>query len=239
MALSPHLLVVEDDRQISRLVARYLQANDCRVSTAADGREMDRVLEAGRIDLIVLDLMLPGEDGLSLCRRLRTSSQIPIVVLTAKGEDVDRILGLEMGADDYLAKPFNPRELLARIRAVLRRVPVVAEGPAGRAARAFWFLGWQLDCVLRELSNPQGTRITITGAEFDLLQVMCERHGRVLSRHQLLDLTQGRSPGPFERSVDILVSRLRRKIEADPHHPDIIKTVRSSGYLFTPTVEAS
>jgi len=239
MALSPHLLVVEDDRQISRLVARYLQANDCRVSTAADGREMDRVLEAGRIDLIVLDLMLPGEDGLSLCRRLRMSSQIPIVVLTAKGEDVDRILGLEMGADDYLAKPFNPRELLARIRAVLRRVPVVAEGPPGRAARAFWFLGWQLDCVLRELSNPQGTRITITGAEFDLLQVMCERHGRVLSRHQLLDLTQGRSPGPFERSVDILVSRLRRKIEADPHHPDIIKTVRSSGYLFTPTVEAS
>jgi two-component system, OmpR family, response regulator len=239
MAVSPHVLVVDDDRQISRLVARYLEANDCHVSIAADGREMDRVLDASRIDLIVLELMLPGEDGFSLCRRLRNSSQIPIVVLTAKGEDVDRILGLEMGADDYLAKPFNPRELLARIRAVLRRVTATADGRPGRAARMFSFLGWQLDCALRELCDPQGTRIAVTGAEFDLLQVMCERHGRVLSRHQLLDLTQGRSPGPFERSVDILVSRLRRKIEADPHHPDIIKTVRSSGYLFTPAVEAS
>jgi len=239
MSVLPHVLVVEDDRKISHLVARYLEANDCRVSIAADGREMERMLAASRIDLIVLDLMLPGEDGLSLCRRLRTSSQIPIVVLTAKCEDVDRILGLEMGADDYLAKPFNPRELLARIRAVLRRVPLAAEGLPGRAARVFSFLGWQLDCAMRVLSNPQGTRIAITGAEFDLLQVMCERHGRVLSRNQLLDLTQGRSPGPFERSVDILVSRLRRKIEADPHHPDIIKTVRSSGYLFTPAVEAS
>jgi two-component system OmpR family response regulator len=239
MSMLPHVLVVEDDRKISHLVARYLEANDCRVSIAADGREMDRALAGSRIDLIVLDLMLPGEDGLSLCRRLRMSSQIPIVVLTAKSEDVDRILGLEMGADDYLAKPFNPRELLARIRAVLRRVPLATEGPPGRAARLFRFLGWQLDCAMRELSNPQGTRIAVTGAEFDLLQVMCERHGRVLSRNQLLDLTQGRSAGPFERSVDILVSRLRRKIEADPHRPDIIKTVRSSGYLFTPAVEAS
>jgi two-component system OmpR family response regulator len=239
MSMLPHVLVVEDDRKISHLVARYLEANDCRVSIAADGREMDRALAGSRIDLIVLDLMLPGEDGLSLCRRLRMSSQIPIVVLTAKSEDVDRILGLEMGADDYLAKPFNPRELLARIRAVLRRVPPATEGPPGRAARVFCFLGWQLDCAMRELSNPQGTRIAVTGAEFDLLQVMCERHGRVLSRNQLLDLTQGRSAGPFERSVDILVSRLRRKIETDPHRPDIIKTVRSSGYLFTPAVEAS
>jgi two-component system, OmpR family, response regulator len=239
MSVLPHVLVVEDDRQISRLVARYLEANDCRVSIAADGREMDRALAASRIDLIVLDLMLPGEDGLSLCRRLRMSSQIPIVVLTAKAEDVDRILGLEMGADDYLAKPFNPRELLARIRAVLRRIPLAAEGPPGRAARVFSFLGWQLDCAMRELSNPRGTRIAITGAEFDLLQVMCERHGRVLSRRQLLGLTQGRNPGPFERSVDLLVSRLRRKIEADPQHPDIIKTVRPIGYLFRPTVEVS
>ena len=239
MSVLPHVLVVEDDRQISRLVARYLEANDYRVSTAADGREMDRALGCSRIDLIVLDLMLPGEDGLSLCRRLRESSQIPIVVLTAKGEDVDRIVGLEMGADDYLVKPFNPRELLARIRAVMRRVAVVAEGMPGRAARVFCFLGWQLDCAMRELTSPQGTQIAITGAEFDLLQVMCERHGRVLSRQQLLDLTQGRHPGPFERSVDILVSRLRRKIEVDPQRPDIIKTVRPIGYLFKPIVEAS
>src|SRR6266567_2095311 len=199
MPISPHVLVVEDDRQISRLVARYLEANDYRVSIAADGREMERALQCGRIDLIVLDLMLPGEDGLSLCRRLRESSQIPIVVLTAKGEDVDRIVGLEMGADDYLTKPFNPRELLARIRAVMRRVAIVVEESPGRVARVFCFLGWQLDCAMRELTNPEGTQIAITGAEFDLLQVMCERHGRVLSRQQLLDLTQGRSPGPFER----------------------------------------
>jgi two-component system OmpR family response regulator len=239
MPISPHVLVVEDDRQISRLVARYLEANDYRVSIAADGREMERALDCGRIDLIVLDLMLPGEDGLSLCRRLRESSQIPIVVLTAKGEDVDRIVGLEMGADDYLTKPFNPRELLARIRAVMRRVAIVVAESPGRAARVFSFLGWQLDCAMRELTNPLGTQIAITGAEFDLLQVMCERHGRVLSRQQLLDLTQGRNPGPFERSVDILVSRLRRKIEADPQRPDIIKTVRPIGYLFRPAVEAS
>jgi two-component system OmpR family response regulator len=239
MVVSPHVLVVEDDRQISRLVARYLETNDYRVSTAADGREMERALNSGRIDLIVLDLMLPGEDGLSLCRRLRKSSRIPIVVLTAKGEDVDRIVGLEMGADDYLTKPFNPRELLARIRAVMRRVEVVTEATPSRVARMFSFLGWQLDCAMRELTSPQGTQILITGAEFDLLQVMCERHGRVLSRRQLLDLTQGRNPGLFDRSVDLLVSRLRRKIEADPQHPDIIKTVRPIGYLFSPTVEAS
>jgi two-component system OmpR family response regulator len=239
MTLSPHVLVVEDDRQISRLVAQYLEANDYRVSIAADGGEMERALGCSRIDLIVLDLMLPGEDGLSLCRRLRKSSRIPIVFLTAKGEDVDRIVGLEMGADDYLTKPFNPRELLARIRAVMRRVEMVVEGAPSHVIRVYSFLGWQLDCAMRELTNPQGTQIAITGAEFDLLQVMCERHGRVLSRQQLLDLTQGRSPGPFERSVDILVSRLRRKIEADPQRPDIIKTVRPIGYLFRPAVEAS
>jgi two-component system OmpR family response regulator len=239
MTVSPHVLVVEDDRQISRLVAQYLEANDYRVSIAADGCEMERALGCSRIDLIVLDLMLPGEDGLSLCRRLRKSSRIPIVFLTAKGEDVDRIVGLEMGADDYLTKPFNPRELLARIRAVMRRVEVVVEGTPSHVIRVYSFLGWQLDCAMRELTNPQGTQIAVTGAEFDLLQVMCERHGRVLSRQQLLDLTQGRNPGPFERSVDILVSRLRRKIEADPQRPDIIKTVRPIGYLFRPTVEAS
>jgi two-component system OmpR family response regulator len=237
MSASPHILVVEDDVEISRLVTRYLRANDCRVSASGDARDVDRQLEDGRIDLIVLDLMLPGEDGLSLCRRLRTRSQVPVIMLTAKGEDVDRIVGLEMGADDYVVKPFNPRELLARIRAVLRRA--AAALPAERRVRALTFFGWRIDCVLREMTDPHGTRIMLTGAEFDLLLVLCERAGRVLSRDQLLDLTQGRSAGSLGRSIDVLISRLRRKIERDPHDPELIKTVRSGGYLFTPSVEPS
>jgi len=237
MTVAPHILVVEDDAVISRLVTRYLRANDCRVSAAGDARDVDRMLEDDRVDLIVLDLMLPGEDGLNLCRRLRTYSAVPLIMLTAKGEEVDRIVGLEMGADDYLAKPFNPRELLARIRAVLRRTAATATLPADQRARALTFFGWRLDCALRELWDPQGTRIVLTGAEFDLLQVLCERSGRVLSRDQLLGLTQGRSAGSLERSIDVLISRLRRKIEHDPHEPEYIKTVRSGGYLFTPPVE--
>src|SRR4029077_18390620 len=230
MSVLPHVLVVEDDRQISRLVARYLEANDCRVSIAADGREMERALAASRIDLIVLDLMLPGEDGLSLCRRLRMSSQIPIVMLTARSEDVDRILGLEMGADDYLAKPFNPRELLARINAVLRRLAAAQTVSAASGATVLAFLGWRIDLRLRELRNPAGARVAMTSAEFDLLRTFCERPGRGLSRESLLDLTQGRNAGSFERSIDVLVSRIRRKIEPDPQDATMIKTVRSGGY---------
>jgi two-component system OmpR family response regulator len=236
MAPTPHILVVEDDREISALVARYLRANECRVSVAGDGREMDRVLAESRIDLIVLDLMLPGEDGLSLCRRLRAASAVPIVMLTAKSEEIDRIIGLEMGADDYLPKPFNPRELLARIRAVLRRrttEPVSSARPAGHVMS---FAGWQIHLSLRELFSPAGAKVTITGAEFDLLHAFCERPGRVLSRDQLLDLTQGRVAGAYERSIDVLVSRLRHKIERDPREPEFIKTIRSGGYLFTPPV---
>jgi len=162
---SPHILLVEDDQEISKLVARYLRANDCRVSISADGWQMDRALETSRIDLIVLDLMLPGEDGLSLCRRLRMNSSVPIVMLTAKGEEVDRIVGLEMGADDYLSKPFNPRELLARIRAVLRRAALNSDRPSTRA-RVLSFLGWCLDSALRELRDPNGARVAVTDAEF-------------------------------------------------------------------------
>ena len=238
MSESPHILVVEDDRDISRLVGRYLRENDCRVSFAADGGEMDERLASSRIDLVVLDVMLPGEDGLSLCRRLRATSHLPVVMLTAKGDEVDRIIGLEMGADDYLAKPFNPRELLARIRAVLRRISLAAvSSEAG--ARLMTFDDWRLNCVARTLTNPGGSLVTLTSAEFDLLQALCERAGRILSRDQLVDITQGRSAGAFERSVDVLVSRIRRKIERDPHRPDLIKTVRSGGYLFTPVVERS
>lgn len=232
MNASPHILVVEDDVEISRLIRRYLRDNDFYVSVVADGRTLDRVLDDSRIDLIVLDLMLPGDDGLTLCRRLRTRSEVPVIMLTAKGDELDRIIGLEMGADDYLAKPFNPRELLARRASA-------ASQAVDRNARMLTFLDWRIDCRLRELRDPQGTRIVLTGAEFALLQVLCERAGRVLSREQLLDLTQGRSAGSLERSIDVLISRLRRKIERDPHDPAVIKTVRSGGYLFAPPVEAA
>jgi two-component system, OmpR family, response regulator len=236
MASSPHVLVVEDDREISALVARYLRANEFRVSVAGDGSEMERILVTGRVDLVVLDLMLPGEDGLSLCRRLRPTSQVPIIMLTAKGEEIDRIIGLEMGADDYLPKPFNPRELLARVKAVIRRG---ATEPASvdQGSRVLIFAGWQLDLRLRELLSSDGAKVAITGAEFDLLHAFCERPGRVLSRNQLLDLTQQRAPGPNERSIDVLVSRLRQKLERDPREPEFLKTVRSGGYVFTPEVE--
>ncbi|MGO4711306.1 response regulator [Bradyrhizobium sp. 2TAF24] len=235
----PHILVVEDDRETRALIARYLRANGCNVMVAADGHEMDRHIANSRVDLIVLDLMLPGEDGLSLCRRLRASSQLPVIMLTARGEDVDRIVGLEMGADDYLGKPFNPRELLARINAVLRRQAAAVTASSLKGTTALGFLGWRIDLRLRELRNPEGARVALTSAEFDLLQAFCERPGRVLSRDNLLDLTQGRASGSFERSIDVLVSRIRRKLERGPGETDIIKTVRSGGYLFTPVVDPS
>ncbi|MDB5655409.1 MAG: DNA-binding response regulator [Tardiphaga sp.] len=238
MASSPNILVVEDDRETRTLIAKYLRTNFCNVTTAADGREMDKAMADHRVDLLVLDVMLPGEDGLTLCRRVRAGSQVPIIMLTARGEDVDRILGLEMGADDYLAKPFNPRELLARINAVLRRQASALNASAVPSATALSFAGWQIDFRLRELRNPAGARVAMTSAEFDLLRTFCERPGRVLSRDSLLDLTQGRNAGSFERSIDVLVSRIRRKIEADPQDAQLIKTVRSGGYMFTPEVEA-
>ena len=233
----PHILVVEDERETRTLIAKYLRNNSCNVTTATDGREMTRIMGDHRIDLLILDVMLPGEDGLTLCRKLRAESQVPIIMLTARGEDVDRILGLEMGADDYLPKPFNPRELLARINAVLRRQAAAMTASATEGATALSFLGWRIDFRLRELRNPEGARVAMTSAEFDLLRTFCERPGRVLSRDSLLDLTQGRSAGSFERSIDVLVSRIRRKIEPDPQEATMIKTVRSGGYMFTPVVE--
>src|SRR3982074_223224 len=234
----PNILVVEDDRETRTLIAKYLRANACNVTTAADGREMVRAMTDHRVDLLILDVMLPGEDGLSLCRKVRAESQTPIIMLTARGEDVDRILGLEMGADDYLAKPFNPRELLARINAVLRRQAAAQTVIAASGATALTFLGWRIDLRLRELRDPAGARVAMTGAEFDPLRTFCARPARVLSRDSLLDLTQGRSAGSFERSIDVLVSRIGRTIEADPLEPPRIKTVRSGGYMFTPTVSA-
>ena len=235
MEASPHILVVDDDREIRDLLSRFLRKHNFRVTAAADGREMRKALEAGRFDLVVLDLMLPGEDGLALCRWLRTTSQMPIIMLTAVSEDTDRIIGLEMGADDYVAKPFNPRELLARIRAVMRR----AESAPTTESRkgVLQFEGWKLDTDRRELFRPDGELVPLTSGEYDLLLALVERAQRVLTRDQLLDLTRGRDTVPFDRSIDVQISRLRRKIEDDPREPVRIKTVRGGGYVFSCEVE--
>jgi two-component system OmpR family response regulator len=237
MSETPHILVVDDHRDIRDLVSRFLTKHGYRVTTAADGKAMRRTLEVGRIDLIVLDLMLPGEDGLTLCRDLRAESQIPVIMLTAMGEETDRIIGLEMGADDYLAKPFNPRELLARIKAVLRRSQGLPralrlEEDVSRVA----FAGWTFDLSRRELITPDGVVLPLSKGEFTLLQAFVEHPRRVLSRDQLLDLARGRSANVFDRSIDTQVSRLRRKIEDDATNPEIIKTIWGDGYMFTPEV---
>jgi two-component system OmpR family response regulator len=239
MERTPHCLIVEDDREISGLVSRFLTKHNIRVSIAPDGRAMDRVLAERRIDIIVLDIMLPGEDGLSLCRRLRAESTVPIIMLTARGDDTERIIGLEMGADDYLAKPFNSRELLARIRAVLRRMAVLPEKPSPVKSSQLTFEGWRLDLGLRQLHAPHCARVVLTSGEFDLLVALCQHAQRVLTRDQLLDLTQGRTAKVFDRSIDIRISRLRRKIEADPKQPRIITTVRNGGYFFAARVAAT
>ena len=236
-ARTPRILLVEDDREISKLVTRFLGANGFRVDAADNGRAADRILEDAPIDLIVLDLMLPGEDGLSMCRRLRVACQIPILILSAKAEEVDRILGLETGADDYLAKPFNARELLARVKAVLRRSAARTNAAEDQApAATYIFQGWQLHTAFRNLFSPEGVKVPVTPAEFYLLVALCQRPRRVLSRDRLIDLTQGRTAGPFERSIDVLVSRLRQKLERDPRDPLLIQTVRWGGYMFTPEV---
>lgn len=232
---SAHILVVDDDREIRRLVARFLAENGLRVTAAADASEADAALAAGRFDLVVLDLMLPGEDGMSIARRLRQAGNLPILMLTARGTEIDRIVGLEVGADDYMAKPFSPRELLARIRAVLRRTG--ERGEEAPKARNFRFAGWRVDALRRELHRPDGAMIPTTDAEFDLLAAFLERPQRVLSREQLLDLARGRTAQLFDRSIDVAVMRLRRKIEPDPTKPEIIRTVRNGGYMFAADVE--
>jgi two-component system OmpR family response regulator len=232
-----HLLVVDDDREIRDLLKRFLARHGYRVTVARDGHEMRKAVADWSIDLIVLDLMLPGDDGLTLCRELRAGSKVPIIMLTAMGEEIDRIVGLEMGADDYLPKPFNPRELLARIRSVLRRAQGVPEPVARQGQSVLRFAGWALDLARRRLESREGLVIELSGGEFDLLVALAQHPQRVLSRDQLLDLTRGRAAVPFDRSVDIQISRLRHKIESDPKEPELIKTVRGDGYMFTPKVE--
>jgi two-component system OmpR family response regulator len=233
---APHVLVVDDDRQLRTLVVRFLTDHGLRVTQAANGREMMSALEVGRFDIVVLDLMMPGEDGLSLCRRLRERHGPPIIMLTAMGSEMDRIVGLEMGADDYMAKPFSPRELLARIRAVLRRASGIPAEP-DEPADAYRFAGWRLEPAGRVLRSPEGAIVDVTSGEFDLLLAFVTRPRRVLTRDQLLDLAHGRASNVFDRSIDVQVSRLRRKIETDPREPSLIKTVRSGGYIFTSEVE--
>jgi two-component system, OmpR family, response regulator len=236
LTLSAHILFVEDDPEIRSLVADFLGGNGFRVSVARDGREMDRVLDVSRIDLLILDVMLPGEDGLSLCRRVRAASNLPVIMLTARGSEIERVVGLEMGADDYLSKPFSTHELLARIRAVLRRTHALGGTPSSARPAVLTFSGWVLNLGSRRLQSADGIRVPLTGAEFDLLVAFCEHPNRVLTRDQLLDLTRGKAPAPFDRSIDIQVSRLRRKIEHDPRDPALIQTVRAGGYIFTAAV---
>jgi two-component system OmpR family response regulator len=230
------VLIVDDDSEIRDLLSRFLSKHDFRVTTAKDGREMDQALKDWSIDLVVLDLMLPGDDGLTLCRRVRSESYVPIIMLTAMGEDVDRIIGLEVGADDYIAKPFNPRELAARIKAVLRRVsspPVPTAADAG--AEKLMFGDFDLEQSTRTLRH-RNEPVALTAGEYDLLIAFVEHPRRVLNRDQLLDMARGRAAIPFDRSVDVQVGRLRRKIEIDPKNPILIKTVRGGGYMFTPEV---
>lgn len=238
MEPNPHILVVDDDREIRDLLGKFLEKHTLRVTTARDGREARRAWLNGHFQLVVLDLMLPGESGLDLARWLRSQSNVPIVMLTAMGEETDRIIGLELGADDYVPKPFNPRELLARIRAVLRRAGDAADRRIDSAgAQSLRFAGWVLEPARRRLLNPDGVEVPLTGGEYDLLIALAERPNRVLTRDMLLDLLRGRQAGPFDRAIDVAVSRLRRKLEDDGRHAQIIKTVRGGGYVLATTVE--
>jgi two-component system, OmpR family, response regulator len=233
------ILLVEDDLEISRMLVEAFATNGFVAKTVTSAQDMDSLLEREGIDLVVLDLMLPGEDGFSICRRLRAASSIPIIMLTALAEPVDRVVGLEIGADDYVTKPFHSRELIARIRALLRRSRGGAVVGPGSAVRPLRFLGWRIDPIERQLYSPDGVRVSTTSAEFDLLLAFCRNPGRVLSREQLLDLTHAGLAGPTWRSVDVHISRIRQKIEPDPRDPTLIKTVRLGGYIFTAAVAPS
>src|SRR5665213_731200 len=235
MVSQPVILMIEDDHEIASLTANFLRQNRLKVSVAHDAKTAHAVFAQTRPDIVLLDIMLPDEDGLSILRRIRSTSKVPVVMLTALGEETDRVIGLEIGADDYVTKPFSTRELLARIRAILRRGPLQHFSNAENS-EVYRFEGWSLNRARRVLSNPQGVIVELTSAEFDLLSILCKHARRVMDRDQLLDMTQGRASMPFDRSIDTLISRIRRKIERDPRNPDFIKTVRLGGYLFTPVV---
>lgn len=237
MTNSDHVLVVDDDAEIRSLLHEYLQKNGYRVTAVAEGKGMWAALDAGRVDIVVLDLMLPGDDGLTLCRNLRARSEVPVIMLTARGEETDRIVGLEMGADDYLAKPFNPRELLARIKSILRRSRALPDNLQPEAARTIRFAGWTLDLGARNLLSPEGVVVALSGTEYKLLRIFLAHPNRVLNRDQLIDLMLSRDASPFDRSIDVQVSRLRHRFDEGAKEPAIIKTVRGEGYVLAVPVE--
>jgi len=234
-----HLLVVDDDPSMRELVSCYLRENGLRITAVATGAEMARSLGEQAIDLVALDLHLAAEDGMQLARKLREESAVPIIIVTGRKDEADRVMGLELGADDYVLKPFSPRELLARIRAVLRRYQIAREllPPRSDKRRAYRFLGWELHLISRRLTSPQGCRIELTHGEFNLLRAFCAAPQRVLSREQLLDLSRLDGAAVYDRSIDVQVLRLRRKIEPDPAQPQYIRTERGAGYVFSVPVE--
>ncbi len=232
MVNSEHILVVDDDAEIRELLSRYLGKNGYQVTTAPDGKAMWKVLDQRQINLIVLDVMMPGDDGLVLCRNLRAKSNIPVIMLTARGDEMDRILGLEMGADDYLPKPFNPRELMARVKVVLRRYNLLPNSKSDLDIREYRFLEWSLDTATRHLHSPQGVVVPLSNGEYRLLIAFLQHPNRVLNRDQLLEFTQGRSTEPFDRSVDVMVGRLRKRLNDTAGDSSIIKTARGEGYIF-------
>jgi two-component system, OmpR family, response regulator len=238
MNTQDHILIVDDDREIRTLLGDYLQKHGFRTSAVADGKGLWSVLDSARVDLVILDVMLPGDDGFVLCRNLRARGNWPVIMLTAKGEDTERIVGLELGADDYMPKPFNPRELLARIKSVLRRHRTVPDNLQPDPTKALHFAGWTLDLASRNLVSRDQVVVALSGAEFRLLRVFLAYPNRVLSRDQLMDLTVGREADPLDRSVDVQVSRLRQRLGDDAREPDIIKTVRGEGYVLAAGVEA-
>jgi len=232
------LLVVDDDREILQLLQSFLSKHGYEAYTAERTEYADKIMGAHKLDLLILDVMMPGEDGLAYCRRVRAQSSIPIIMLTALGEETDRIVGLEIGADDYLPKPFNPRELLARVKAVLRRSGGNGGGELeGVSHRIVAFENWQLNTAKRELKSDANVMTSLTAGEYELLLAFIDNPQRVLNRDQLLDITRGRIAGPFDRSIDVQLSRLRKKIEPNPKEPSIIKTVRNGGYIFTPDLQ--
>jgi len=237
--VAPHVLAVDDDPAIREVIAEYLAANDLRVTTVATGEEMTRVLSEQAIDVVVLDLRLQGEDGMELAKKIRADSAVPIIMVTGKKEEADRVMGLELGADDYVTKPFSPRELLARVRAVLRRYKLVEDLVPARdeKRRAYRFGGWELNLRTRRLTSPKGERIELTNGEFSLLQAFCAAPRRILSRDQLLELSRLNRAEVYDRSIDVQILRLRRKIEVNPSDPEYIKTERGAGYMFDVPVD--